>query len=176
MAPLPHNNTALYYIDYANGTLQHTAEVRFNGAVSPSAFGTTMNQFFNTISPLLTTITINTIRFQAEGTNVSNPVTTGIEGNSYGTGTPNDLQTVSSINFVGRSPGGRRVRLELFGTNSAYSQGRVTETESSDVLDAVAQLNGSASTFLAIDGQNPVWYPYVNVSVNAYWQRKQRAG
>jgi hypothetical protein len=80
-----------------------------------------------------------------------------------------------ALNFIGRSPGGRRVRLELFSYGGGLSTYRLTSAESTPVLNAIAILNGTAGTFQAIDGLDPVWYPYANVLVNAYWQRAVRA-
>jgi len=175
MAPLPHNNTAIYYVDYSVDGQEHTFEVRFNGAVSPSAFGSHINGFLGPLAALLDEVTINVVRFQAEGSDVSNPVVAGIEGNTYGTGTGGPDNVPRFLNFVGRSSGGRRVRLAVFGYKGANSVWRLTSTESTDISDAVDVLNGTSGTFIAIDGIDAIWYPYANIGYNAYWQRKERA-
>lgn len=175
MAPLPHNNTALYYVDYATGSIEHTFEVRYNGAVSPVALGTSIDNFLNAVSELTCALTVNRVRSQAEGSIFSFPVTTGIEGNVYGTGAGAPDQFASSLNFVGRSPGGRRVKLSVFGFDQSFGDFRLTTGDSIPVDDAVTVLQTAAGLYLAIDGLDPVWYPYANVSVNAYWQRNLRA-
>lgn len=174
MAPLPHNNTALYYVDYSTGTVGHTFEVRSDGAFSPASFGTWCDAFLTQVSALTCQITVNVVRFQADGANVSNPVTTGIEGNTYGSGAGALDQFASSLNFVGRSSGGRRVKLSVFGYDNAFGDFRLTAAESINVSDAVDILNGTAGIALAIDQVAPTWYPYANISVNAYWQKELR--
>jgi len=176
MTPLPHNNTAIYYVDYSTVFREHTLEVRANAATSPSLFGSLMDGFFSSIATILYPLTVNTVRFQAIGTNVSNPVITGIEGNLYGTGVPTTDNVPIALNFVGRSTGGRRVRLMVFGFSGGFSGYRLTTGESNPILVATTVLNGEANAFLAIDGVAPVWYPYANVLANAYWQRQVRAG
>lgn len=175
MAPLPHNNTALYFVDYTTVGLQHTMEVRANANTSPGVFGTIMQGFLTQLNTLVFAATVSGVRFQAIGQNVSNPVVTGMEGFTFGS----DAGTVDSapiaLNFVGRSPGGRRVRLMVFSYKAAFSTYRLTIAENNGIGAAVTILNGEANTFLAIDGQAPVWYPYANVLVNAYWQRAVRA-
>ena len=175
MAPLPHNNTAIYYVDYATGVVEHTFEVRYDGAVSPASFGTFVNSFLSTVGDLTCALTVNRVRSQAEGSLFSFPVTTGIEGNVYGTGVGAIDQYASSLNFVGRSGGGRRVKLSVFGYDQSFGDFRLTEADSTVIDDAVILLNASSGLALAIDGIEPVWYPYANVSVNAYWQRNLRS-
>lgn len=175
MAPLPHNNTAIYYVDYATGPVEHTFEVRYNGIVSPSAFGTFANSLLASVSDITCAITVNRVRSQAEGSLFSFPVTTGIEGNVYGVGAGAPDQYASSLNFVGRSPEGRRVKLSIFGYDQSFGDFRLTNADSVPVTDATILLNSAAGLALAIDGLEPVWYPYANVSVNAYWQRQLRA-
>lgn len=175
MAPLPHNNTPIYFVDYSVGGETHTMEVRAAAPVSPSTFGTNMNAFLDAIDALFNQITILGVRFQAAGTNFSNPVVTGIEGNVYGSGAGTDDQVPIALNFVGRSSGGRRVRLMVFGFKFGLSGYRLSSVESPEVASGVALLNSTPNMFLAIDGVDPVWYPYANSLVNAYWQRKVRA-
>ena len=174
MAPLPHNNTAIFYVDYTVDAIQHTFEVRFDGAESPASFGSTLNAFLNTIAPVLYQLSIDVIRFQAEGSNVSAPVVTGIEGNTYGTAAPIGWVRANFIRFVGRSSGGRRVSFDLYVPDVTDTNFRITAAENSDVADAIDILNGEESMFLAIDGLAPTWYAYVNIKQNSYWARKLR--
>lgn len=174
MAPLPENNTPRFFVDYSVNGIEHTAQVRFSGATSPSAFGSTLNAFLNTVGPLIYQMLISQIRFQAAGTTFSNPVTTGIEGNTYGSGAPADNQTAQWLNFVGRSTGGRRVTFGLYGLKAIDDFYRLNSGESSDLAAAVGILNGEATLWSAIDGIKAIWKPYANTGNNAYWQRKLR--
>jgi hypothetical protein len=121
------------------------------------------------------TLTVNTVRFAAAGSNVSNPVTTGFEGTSYGSGAGTVDSVPAFVNFIGRSSGGRRVRLAVFGYKNAFSTFRLHSTEDTHIADCITDLNGLANGALAIDGIKPTWYPYANVGFSAYWIRAVRA-
>jgi len=175
MAPLPPESTARYFVDYSVGGVEHTFQVRFDGVTSPSAFGDTLNALLNTIDTQLYQITINQVRFAADGSNVSNPVVSGIEGNTYGTGAPADNERADFLNFVGRTTGGRRVTMAIYGLNAVDDGFRSNAAEDPDVEAAVDILNGEEGLFLGIDGLNPVWKPYVNNAASGYWQRKLRS-
>jgi hypothetical protein len=176
MAPLPPNNTPTYFLDYTTSLQEHTMEVRAAASVSPATFSSIMDSFLTQLASELSQITIVGGRFRAAGTTFSSPVVLTITGNSYGVGGQTQDSLPIALNFVGRSPGGRRVRLMVFGYKGTFSAYRVNTSESTAVTNAVSTLNNTVNCFQAIDGLDPVWYPYANVLVNAYWQRKTRAG
>jgi hypothetical protein len=176
MAPLPANNTARFFLDYTCAGKGHTAEVRFNGATSPSDFGDTMNAILNTLGSHLYSLTIDAVRFSADGSDISLPVTSGIEGNSYGTTDPVSQTIPFYMRFQGRSAGGRRCSFDLYTTKFSDANFRVTSAESSDVADVVDILNAEPSLFCGIDGLGVTWYPYVNIKASSYWTRKIRNG
>lgn len=176
MAPLPPESTARYFVDYATCGEEHTMEIRATAVVSPATFGTILNNYLLNIQALIFPLTVNIVRFAATGSTISNPVTTGMEGQVRGAGTPTVDNVPIALNFVGRSGGGRRVRLMTFGYKGAVSAYRLTSAEDANISDAVDTLNTTANCFLAIDNTKPVWYAYANVLSNAYWQRRVRAG
>jgi hypothetical protein len=175
MAPLPHNSTPIYFLDYTTVATNHTLEVRAAASVSPATFGSIMDAFLTFLSPLLLTLTVNGARFQAAGQTVSNPVTITIAGNTYGSGVASSDSVPYCLNFIGRSTGGRRVRLMVFGYKGLVTTYRLTSAESADIANCVNTLNNTANCFQSIDGLDPIWYPYANVMYNAYWQRAVRA-
>ena len=175
MAPLPANSTAQYFVDYSAVSREHTFGVRVNALESPAQFGAHLHSFLLAVSPETYPITVNVVRFQAAGTNFSSPVTTGEEGTIFGTGSPTVDQAPFAINFRGRTPGGRRCGLELFGYKGTTSGWRVTDAENVNIAATHAIMVAAANAWLGIDGLKPVWYPYANVVHNAYWQRKVRA-
>lgn len=174
MAPLPENNTECYFVDYTAAGENHTMLVRVADDTAAGDFGDTMNAVLGTIDTLLYQLTINQVRRRARNSTITFPVISGIEGNTYGSGAPANDERADFINFVGRSIGGRRVSLAIFGANQIDDNFRATSSESSDVAATVALLNSDDGIFLSIDGLNPVWYPYVNMAASAYWQRKLR--
>jgi hypothetical protein len=86
------------------------------------------------------------------------------------------------MRFVGRSPEtGRKVSFSLYGVRGNLSVGtfRLNGAASGDgllVRNAVAVLNNSQGAFRCIDGTIPVWYDYVNLQYNSYWERRIRVG
>lgn len=175
MAPLPDNNTDCYFVDYSVGGVQHTAQVRTSAGVIPTDFGTTFNAVIGTMDSLLYELTIGQVRFRAEGSNISMPVDSGIEGNVYGSTAQPTLEIPRFLNFVGRSQGGRRVTMALFGFKASDDFYRLTGAESTDLQDAIDLMNSDDDVFQAIDDTSPVWYPYANWAWSAYWQRKIRS-
>lgn len=169
------DNTPRYYVDYVCLATNHTAIVRAAAPLSPSAFGALYGTFLTASGNLFFSSQVTLVRWSAAGSNVTNPVTTGIEGTTYGTGTGTADSVPVSLNFIGRSSGGKRVRIEIFSYSGPFSTFRLTGVESPAVQNMVNTMNGSSNGFLSIDGLKPLWYSYANVSVNAYWQRAKRA-
>lgn len=88
------------------------------------------------------------------------------------------------VSFVGRSIAGHRAVMFLYGLafspNSAENTAndyRIQSTEDNAVLQAVSVFNGvTGIDLVANDNNDVVWYPYVNVGFNAYYQKKARRG
>lgn len=86
--------------------------------------------------------------------------------------------------FAGRSPAGTKASIYLYGWNlsphsadNTANDFRVLSAENAAVLAAVAVLNGSTGEPAgAIDALEASWYPYANVGINGYYQRKARRG
>lgn len=177
MAPINPNNTRRYWIDYTVGGVQHTMMFRTTGIYSPASVGTTVNALLNTISALLYLLTINSARTAAAGSDVALPVTIGIEGNTYGSGAPVvDTALPENLTFVGRSSGGHRARFTVYGLIGVSDHFRMTPAENAAIGTMVGLLNTTDGFGLAVDGIEATWYPYANTNVNAYWQRRLRAG
>lgn len=173
MAPLPTDNTAVYELFYTNVGRQHAMQVRV-GVISPAAFGGLMDAFFTAANTLLYPTVVDNVTFRPAGTTVSNPVITGIEGNTYGAGSPTVTNVPQYVDFVGRSGGGRRVRLAVFGVTSTGTDYRFAPGENAQVDGMIAILQAAPTAFLAIDNLKPVWKSYANAGLNSYWQRKVR--
>lgn len=172
MAPLSPDNTPRYKVFYTVAGAQHVMDIR--SADSPSAFGLNVDDLLNAINSLLLPLVIDEVQFSASGVTVFNTVTSGIEGNTYGSGTPALLNKTTYINFIGRSTGGRRVRLAVFGVADVATDFRFQPGENASVDNAITALNVSANHFICIDGLAPVWKSYANAGFNAYWQRNIR--
>jgi len=119
--------------------------------------------------------TITSVDFAASGSDIFNPVTTGIEGTTYGSGAGAEFNEPWAITFVGRTAGGRRVRLALFGFTTLGNNYRIGPGENTFVDAGIDVLQAAGANFLGIDGLVPVWRTYANVQVNDHWIKEARA-
>lgn len=172
MAPLPQNNTPRFKIGYVVSGHAHTLQIRSH--LSPAALGSLVDSFLTQLSPKLYALTVGSVTFAADGSNIFNPVTTGIEGNGYGSGAGNEGVAPQYFDFVGRTTGGRRLRLAVFGATVLGTNYRFSPLEDDDVDDARQILVDAGGDIVAIDDLTPVWKVYVNAGNNAYWQRAVR--
>jgi len=133
-----------------------------------------MDVLFTALSPILYATTVDKVEYAPSGSSIFNPVTSGIEGNTYGSGAGSTAVAPYFYGFIGRSSGGRRVRFDIFGSTILGLDYRFQPGEDANIDGAVLVPQASALDFLAIDGIKPTWYSYVNGGVNAYYQRKNR--
>lgn len=174
MAPLPVENTQRFVIRYASGGNEHVFNIRTDDTITPAAMGTALDAFLDALGPnLYALVILDAVQYDS-GSTVSFPVTLGIEGSTYGTGSPSVLNEAAYIDFVGRSPGGRRVKITTFGPTDLGGNYRVNVGEFGSIAAVLAVLNGSPGIFVAIDGQDANWKPYANTGYNSYWEREQR--
>lgn len=172
MAPLPPSNTPRYRVKYTNVGIQHVMDVRCTA--SPSAFGVQVDLLLTALSFSIKATVIDEVLFAATGTNVFNVVTSGIESNTYGSGAGVLANAAQYADFIGRSTGGRRVRLAIFGVPDGSTDFRYLAGENADIDAAIAALQDASNTFLCIDNLAPVWKNYANAGQNAHWQRALR--
>lgn len=172
MAPLSPDNTPRFRVHYTTVGRQHTMEVRSSS--SPAAVGTFLQNFFTTQGAVSFASVIDSVDFAVSGSNVFNPVTTGAEGHTWGSGAGNTTSIPYFINYIGRSTGGRRLRMAVFGHAGAPIDYRYVAGENATVDNTIAVLVAAGGLLTCIDGITPVWKTYANVGFNAYWQRNVR--
>jgi len=117
--------------------------------------------------------------YQLAGTTVSIPTAIPTQP-TPGQWTQDQMRRPLQMTFQGRSVGGRRVSLSLYGhTISQTGDFRITKGENPNVDSAVIFLNQTNAnfpgTFLAIDGLDPYWKEYANMNYNSYYERRARA-
>lgn len=170
---LPASNTERFKFNYSVGGEPHDAQVRTDG-VSPSAVGVSFDAFLTALAPALNLVTISTVEYAAGGSNVFNIVSSGIEGNTYGSGAGGGSARANYVDFIGRSTGGRRVRTAIFGLKIDATDYKFLPGENAAVDAAIVYLQATPNTWLSIDNIKPVWYTYANAGVNAHWQKAVR--
>jgi hypothetical protein len=87
-----------------------------------------------------------------------------------------------NLSFVGRSSSGGRAVFRIFGVgvnpmaaSADENDYRLTIAESLPVMGVVNALN-LATVLCANDGAPVTWYPYANININSYWQKRNRRG
>jgi len=176
MAALPANNTDRLFLHYQNAINSHTAMIR----IAPGADIATVMDAFESILSTLTGAFVasagTNADFQAAGDDFSVPVSAGDwDTFTWGSGAAVITSDGVQFNFQGRSSGGHKSRLGVFGYKNDVSNWRLTEVEAAGVGTAVAVLQDTTGAFLAIDGLKPTWYGYANIKYNDYWVRQGRS-
>jgi hypothetical protein len=172
MTALPVDNTPRFRVTYTNLGLSHVLDIRSNS--SPSALGVQIDAFFDAISGVIADTSIDVVEYAPSGSSVFNPVTTGIETNHYGTYSSPAEAKAWYVGFVGRSSGGHRARLFVFGAGLLGTNYRWAPGENTAVDSAVATLQAQSPGWQAIDGLVPTWKSYANAGVNDALVKKLR--
>lgn len=173
MAPLPPNSTPRFKVLYTQLGVQHELQIR--SEESPSVIGTIVTSLFSALTGAIASLSIDEVQFAADGSDIFNAVTSGIEGDTFGIGGHPASDAATFWSVIGRTSGGRRVRLYFFGMGGMGADYRYSagENATSDaLLDALADW---PTEIIGIDGLSPVWKSYVNAGVNAHLQRALRS-
>lgn len=177
MAPLPVESTGRLFVDYTVATIQHTAMVRFGSGGNAGDAMALLDALWIALDDLILAATVDAARVADLGSTVTYPVTwTG--ASTFGAGTGERYKTANYIDFIGRSIGGRRVRLATFGcafhVDTVDSDYRFGVSDDARVAAAVAVLEAGSDVPVAIDGDPAVWQQYGNIGVSAYWRNRLR--
>lgn len=180
MAPLPVNNTGRLFVDYIANGRQHTAQFRYGGSGEPPAsFLEDVDAIIAAAGPFMPLDwTFVESRYVPSGGTFSLPAEY-VPEDMTGTIAVSAAEAPAFVSAIGRSLGGRRVRVYFLGAgySPAGNEGnasdyRVTTTESAPALALVEAL--AASELVGIDGFNVGWKSYLNLGYNGYWQREVR--
>lgn len=175
MAPLPPSNTKRYFLDYQVTGIPHTLQMRCASSVNAADARNGFNNFLAAITSAIYEITVVGMRVAEQGSNVTNPVAISPAIPLYGSGAQPQGDRPNFIGWVGRSSGGRRARVFLFGYSGFDPPDyRLQPGESGSADAVVAILNATPLLWWAVDGLKPVYKTYTNYGYNAFWQRKNR--
>ena len=175
MAPLPHNSTDIYYLDYEVGGVAHTLENRVSNGTTDVEASDAFNDLLVALSADLFELNVLRMRKQESGTSISFPVTyTGTI--TAGSGTPTDSQIPQFFSFTGRSLDGRRWKTTVFGAKGSNMGGdlRLPLGAFPAAQAAVDAIEAAEGQWLTISNFTPFINEYVNFGWNAYWQRQRR--
>jgi len=173
MAPLLPSNTARFRFFYTTVGHQHSVQIR--STASPSAVGTFMGDYFNAWGATAADIVVDFVDWAPAGSDIFNPVTTGIEGTTYTGGTVLSNEVAAwEYTLIGRTSGGRRVRMAQFGALYLGVDYRLVSGESSPVDAVINHVQGAGGLLMGIDGLTPVWKDYADCQVNDHWVKVLR--
>lgn len=179
MAPLPDNNTAVYFVDYQFQGRRHTLQMRVVPPATAASAATVAQAFLNNLLSLMdSTWSIEGARFRAAGSAVTLPATAPVLSGAGTAGNLPPRDHPKFHTFVGRGAvDGRRVRVFLYGLNIVVDGDyRLNGPLTGALADARNSLVGNTGTghWRTIGGSEPTWYNYVNQGYNSYWEREQR--
>lgn len=177
MAPLPSNNTAVYFLDYEVESHQHTIQARFGSGGSVNDAAAFLDAFLTAFGTNIYLLTIIGARVRDVGSDVTYPVTWDGAA-TYGSSTEGEYASAQYIDFIGRSIDGRRCRIAVFGVKGIVDTGQKDFRLASGVAyvgAALAVLEASSDVPVSISGEPVNWHQYANTGINAYWRNHIRA-
>lgn len=186
MADYAPNYTPRYRMRYHVLGRPHTQVWRLPlSTTDPAAMIAKIGLWLTDLSPLLSDdFTVVAGDFALQDSDVFLPAgVPSFTAGEVGPGTFVSNDDVWSISFVGRSIAGQKARMFLYGTSVGVTvrsglefDFRITSSENGAISDAIVRMNETSPPIVGSDGENVVWYEYVNVKANDYWVRRTRAG
>jgi len=151
--------------------------MRVASSVSNSVASAAWDSIMEAVGDGFYSSVLDGIRFQAAGTDFSIPFTFTGTVSSWGSGAPDDVGKAAFASMVGRGVDGHKARMQFFGFKGIGSVADYRfSTDASAPWDELRTfMNTGTTLFLTIGGTKAIWYNYVNVGFNSYYQRKLRA-
>lgn len=190
MAPLPENNTARGWLDYTSSGRVHSLLVRYNSTAPTNQVLASLQGIAAVLrTRMLQTDSIFGARYSQQFSNFSTPLPwTTSQGTISGANTTweNDPES-AMLSLPGRDGVVGRdvlyclftpVRTTTWPNDNRYQAGDepVIDTFRINLTNALLEEEGIVAGAVTISGYPPIVKGYVNISHNAYWQRKQRRG
>lgn len=182
MAPLAPSNTPRYLIHYSSGGLPHTMLIRMFDDVLPDEQNARLDLIAAAMKPIMQPAdAVGAVDFIEQGSNIATPYGHDISG--PGTAVVSGVTLEMSACFLsctGKDVEGRDVSVHLYTVlASSFPNYRqpigVVGSLYADWWSSITSTVVDTSTVFTISGVAAFWKPYLNVGVNAYYQRKLRA-
>lgn len=172
---LPASNTERWFLHYSVEGIEHTMMLRSSEGTSEANASAAFHGLLSALSDLLASVTIVGMEKSEAGSDVRNPAVWGGDA-GYGTGTQPDAFHPVELTFPGRTTGGHKARVSVFGYKEPIDDSfRLTTLESTPITNAVIALDSFSGRWLGIDGLAPIWHPYANIGFNDHWIREGRS-
>ena len=176
MAPLPPNNTARYFFKYAVSGVPHKLIIRTDGEQTDDDISSLLSAILTEVGEGFFASASVGLDYQPAGSAFSVPAVYTGSVTTWGSGAAGDGGTPMFAGQAGRGLDGRRSTWHLFGFKGLSSVGdyRFPLSGSAPWAAAAAAIAAASGAFLTIGGVKATYHEYVNVGVNAYWQRQMR--
>jgi len=176
LPPLPDNASQRWFYHYQNAVARHVMMIRGTSSANTADADDLVIDLLGAIGGQFGLNEFYAVEHAAAGSDLRFPVASDRIGDTFGSGTMLAEWNATAATFVGRSGGGYRGRIVLFGWKGVTSAFRLTSAEESQVADAVAVLNSHTATPATKEELPATWYPYVDIKPNDHWVRKARNG
>lgn len=176
LTPLPQDNTKRYFVEMAVGTIQHYVQVRCTDAITDAAAIANLAADFTALLPALgNNVTIPNLYVAVRGSNVRNLVSgwtnlTGTQG-----GDCLNQRRARSHAFSGRTPGGRKAKMLIWGVMESEDANFIFPVPASGALrNFFTAFTSRASMYLGIDGTQATWHERITEDMNDHWIKALR--
>ena len=172
LTPLSEDNTKRYKLEYTVEEDTHSMTSRCSSSQNDGQAATYFADLFAAVGASLgSNVTWVQISVALQGSNVFN-IIGGFTPSAGTGGAVSELDQPRAICFPGRTSGGRKTKVFLYGVDSAfatpdsYAQNPITTATLSDFRDL---LNSQSDFWLGIDGVKPTWYDRWTIKTNDHW-------
>jgi len=174
LPPLPASNTKRYKLLYVVGGVQHSLIARCSSAQTDgNALGFFNSQFAGVSGSLGNNVTWVGVDVALQGSDVFNPVSGWSPLTGTGGSPTAPIDGPRAMCFPGRTVGGRKSKVFLFGLTSDFQTPATYELDPLPGTGGIANFHSvlvsSSDFYLAIDGLKPVWYLRSTVKVNDHY-------
>jgi len=176
LTPSPPNASSRYFLDYEVSGVPHTLIDRCTTGQTAEQASDGFSSLIGPIGASFFSSTVVGMRYQEEGTDFSIDVPYTGEVTSWGSGAAGDSGTPEFAGMVSRANDGKKGKWRLFGYKNRASVGdfRFSVIGVEGWEDVYNYLQAETHHFNTIAGATPTWKSYVNLGVDAYWQRQMR--
>jgi len=177
LTPLPADNTKRYKLIYTVEEDTHSMTARCSSSQTDANAITYFADLFAPMEDALgSNVTWANLEVALEGSNVFNVVGgwTPLVG---GSDPVNEVDQPRSLCFSGRTTGGRKTKVFVYGVTSAFA---TPDSYAQDPLTTASfegfqgLLNSQSDFWLGIDGIKPTWYFRLTVKPNDHWVDARR--
>ena len=176
LSPLPASNTRRYFVVYTAGGLEHRLQVRSTEAITDAQ---AIAGISARLSELLPVMYADTSFLGLERADLGSDIRNPVSGWSVLTGTQPGvmpaLEKAYTLSARGRTTGGRKTKLLLFGVfNTRQADWEFTPAPATDFETFLTGLNATVNLFTGIDGLHPIWKNNFLQDYNDHWEHELR--